>query len=85
MSIEFEEQLEKLKEFAQLEGSEVGETCFKLINLWYSRTYLDESFVEHLKMEISQNLAWFEENCTIETREETTTSKYKELVCKYDY
>lgn len=76
--------VQELTKYAELEGSEWGDTACGLLHLWHMRTLLSEEFVVSLEKEIQ---SWFDEvkaNATIEEFTETTTHTYKELIWK-DY
>ena len=69
----------ELEKFADLEGSEWGETAHALINMWYGRTLLSKRLVSALEKEILTWLKDVKKNATIVEREETFTRKIKDL------
>jgi len=71
--------LEKLREYARLEGSEIGETCFVLLELWQKRGYLHTIPSAILEAEIMAQLNNFKVHCRIVTNEKTEVRKYQEL------
>lgn len=70
--------INELVEYATLEGSEIGETCVHLMNLWNMRTYLSNDLQELLDKEIRWNLDNFKKNYEILKETKTYTSKYLE-------
>lgn len=74
--------IEELTAYAELDGTELGETFIALINLWNTRTYLSEKLVKALEKEIKANLADVKENAEIIETEETFTRKVSYLEWK---
>jgi len=65
---------QQLSEYADLEGSELGEVCAGLIQLTYYTSYLDNEFVKALRKEVEDNLTSFKEGSKIVTEEVTRTA-----------
>lgn len=83
---EVEEIIEKLQEYIDLDGTELGGGASSLIELYESyMDYLSPEFVKALKLELKDQLNNFEENCKIVEREieKKEIRKVKELVWKY--
>lgn len=72
--------IDKLYEYASIEGSEIGELCHDLLGiLQYKDYFMTKKIAKALEDEIKAQLANFEEHSTIEEREKTNVSKYKYL------
>lgn len=69
----------ELTEYADLDGTEWGETASALLRLWQMRTLLSEEFLSALEKEIREWLEHVKENTTITEHEQTHTYKVKEL------
>jgi hypothetical protein len=74
-----EDEYNKLKEYAELEGSELEEAVNLLMSLHNYEDYIGEEFFKHLKIELKRQLNYFKNNSKIVEREYTTINKYKEL------
>jgi hypothetical protein len=70
----------ELQEYANIEGSELGEACWALIGLFGYRDYISDECAEIIKNEILKQLKNFKENSEIIEEEETHTTKYQKLV-----
>lgn len=68
---------EKLMEYANLEGSEIGEACRLLCDLAGYTDYIGDDLAEHLEKEIEFQLLHFQVNSKIV--EKTVKHSYKEL------
>lgn len=69
----------KLQNYAQLEGTELGEACSLLCRLYNYSPYLGESFNKSLLDEIRGQLHNFVAHSKIVTRVETTKLNIQEL------
>lgn len=69
----------QLEEYAELEGSEIGESCMYLISLYRRRDYLSNHFINAVELEIDYQLDNFKENCRVVERESTHKYIIKEL------
>lgn len=69
----------QLKEYAELEGSEVGEVCNLLLQITSYRSYVSDEFIESLEKEMKAQLKNFKDNCKIITRKVKSTQTIKEL------
>lgn len=70
----------KLLDFAEIEGSELGEYCNFLCELHHYYYMFDKTeFEKELEKEIKKQLKYFEDNFKIVEREETYTRKFIEL------
>ena len=79
-SEEFDNMVEELVKYAELEGSEIGELCLLLYDISrYFPYILSESFEEEIKKEVKNQLQNFKDNCTIVDKFEEVTEKWKEL------
>jgi len=70
---------DELKEYAELDGTELGEVCDSLIQLTHFGDYISEEFMESLETEIISQLENFKLNTTISKRVVTTQCVVKEL------
>ena len=75
---------DRLTEYTEIEGSEVGELCELLIKLSEYQIYMSIEFQSALLEELKLKYANFNENSTIVKREVTTTSTITELEWKVD-
>jgi len=75
-----ENKIQELKNYLDLEESEVGEACGLLCDL-HDRylDYVDKKFIMALQKEILDQLKNFKENTKIIERTETTKTTIKEL------
>lgn len=79
-SKDFDKLVEELQEYARLEGSEIGEVCGLLCEIYqYYPSYMSEAFKAALKTEIKENLENFKEHCKIVEKLEEVTERWKEL------
>ena len=62
----------ELKEYSDLEGSEIGEICNLLINIAKYHSYTSDPFREALIIELQNQLQNFKENSTISEIEIST-------------
>lgn len=69
----------KLKEYSELEGSELGEICNLLLEVRVYRDYISNEFKEALDKELKAQLKNFKDNCRIVTKKVQTTQTVKEL------
>lgn len=74
------EEAHKLREYAELEGSELGEVCIRLYALQQYSSHLSDELLFILAKEIKEQLEWFEENTKIVEETETYTRNIKKLV-----
>jgi len=72
--------IDELQTYADLEGSELGETCQQLINLWNMESYISSDLAEQLEKEIRWHLGNFK-SC-YEIIEETRQYAVKSLEYK---
>jgi hypothetical protein len=68
-----------LEEYAELEGSELGEFINALIRLSRYTDFMDAGFRASLEAEMQNNLDWLKDNTVIETVEKTVPYSFKEL------
>jgi hypothetical protein len=68
-----------LREYATLEGSEIGEYCNLLLAISEYRSMQSDSFSKALVEEMEEQLKNFQENCEIVEKEVTSTHLVKEL------
>lgn len=75
---------DELCEYADLEGTELGEYCQVLLHLRNFNTDhgMGEKLDEHLALEITRLLLWFKSSCEIKTVKTTRTFENKELIFK---
>lgn len=71
--MELSEKAAKLRVYAELKGTEIGELCDSLISVAYSVDYASEEFKIALDKEITLQLENFQENSTIVQVERTHT------------
>lgn len=77
---EMQEIKEKLIDFAELEGTELGEYCVALCELHHYYYMMEKNILfENLEKEIIKQVKYFEDNFKVVKREETYTRKYIEL------
>ncbi len=69
----------ELRGYAELEGTELGETCRELITLAEYSSSLSSEFLISLKRELERYLDFFKEHCEIVTKTVTVTDEIKEL------
>ncbi len=69
----------KLAKYAEIEGSEIGETCSTLISLVRCCDYVTPEFYTALCKEMKVQLDNFKEHSRIVEREEVKTYRIKEL------
>jgi len=75
-----EEKIEKLREYADLDGTEVGEVCHFICDaLHYSDYISNENLVKELENEIDDKLSFFKETFDIVTFTETYEREYTRL------
>lgn len=71
--------MEKLQEYAELEGSELGSGCLALLDMAEKAHYVSDGFSKIVNTEIKMQLEYFEEHCRIveevEIKEVTITHK----------
>ena len=71
--------IEELKKYAKLEGSEYGEALRDLCSLANYANYLSEDFEKAVKKEIKNQIKYFKKNTKIVTNTRTETYEYEEL------
>lgn len=64
-----------LQIYAELEGTEIGETCMALITISHFTDYVSEEFAQALLTEIEEHLSTFQQDARIVEHEETITRK----------
>lgn len=69
----------QLEEYAQLEGTEIGESCLLLTQLVSYEPYLSDEFVAALTKEMTSQLENFKENTTIVDDVEKIERPFKRL------
>jgi len=75
-----EEKIKKLREYADLDGTEVEEVCnFICDALHYSDYISNENLIKELENEIDEKLLFFKETFDIVTSTETYTREYTRL------
>ncbi len=72
-------QVEELREFGGLDGSEWGEMALSLCSLYGFRDYLNEKFVNELEGEILSQLEAVKENAQVVETIETFSRTVKSL------
>jgi len=77
------EEYNELKEYAELEGSELGESINSLLSMYNDEDYIGKEFFKHLKVELKRQLNYFRNNSEIVEREYTFINKCKELNWTY--
>ncbi len=73
---------EALEEYAELEGSELGETLTALIRLSRHESHINKPLAVALQIEMQDQLDWLKDNCTIE-EEIVQPSTYKKRVLRF--
>jgi hypothetical protein len=73
---------QQLVEYANLDGSELGEACSILIQMWDYRDYISNEFKEALEKELKTQVKNFKDNCKIVTKKVKLTQVVKELEWK---
>ena len=76
---EMYEVTEKLKEYTEVEGTELGETCEALISLWECSSCVSDEFCAALEKELKAQLKNFVDNSKIITTEITVNKKVNRL------
>ena len=79
---EMKELAEKLRKYAIIEGTEIGEVCGDLINCAQNISYYSDEFEEALYKEMQEQLENFKTKCVIVDRVRVSEIKYKELEWK---
>jgi hypothetical protein len=69
----------QLKEYVELEGSELGEVGHLMLEIFNYTSYISEEFHDALVKEMRAQLKNFKDNCRIVTREIPCTQTVKEL------
>ena len=69
----------KLRDYADLEGSELGESINILIALLNYEPYLSNYVIRAIEAELIYQYEWFEENTAIVEHTNTITNHYYEL------
>lgn len=77
---DFEDTVNDLYSYGNMEDNEWGDTATQLCQLWYSRSTLSDEFIQSLANEIQEFLTYVQENATIksETKTYTRTEEYLE-------
>ena len=81
---DIEKELEELQEYADMEGSELGEVWNLLISIARYPDYISEKFSENLVEEILFHLDEIKKIFKVVEKKETYTRTYLELVDKRD-
>ena len=76
------EKIEELQEYADLDGSEVGEGLWSLIDMNSVKHYLNKEFKEAVDREIDLQLKWFRDNTVIKSKTEIIENEKKWLEFK---
>ena len=76
---ECRELYDDLQEYAQIEGTELGETCEILLQLHGCKDYVSKEFYESLIKEIKDQLDNFRSYFKIVEKTETNIITYREL------
>ena len=71
--------IDELQKYADLEGSELGEACQHLINLWNMESYISCDLAEMLEKEIRWHLVSFKTSFEIKEETREYTVKYLEF------
>ena len=74
------DKIEELREYAKIEGSELGEALELLCEIDNLKDYLSSAFGKAIEKEIDYELNFMKNNTKIIVREYTQTNEYKELV-----
>ena len=74
-----EKEIKELEEYANMEGTEIGELCHVLIRMANYRDYMSDEFRLALEKEIKSQLNMFKGSTQIVEKVETFTQKFKEL------
>jgi len=74
------DKIEELREYAKIEGSELGEALELLCEIDNLKDYLSSAFGKAIEKEINYELNFMKNNTKIVVREYTQTNEYKELV-----
>jgi hypothetical protein len=77
-----QEMSEELREFAALEGCELGECVSILLALTKYPSYISDVLKDALATEVSRIYRHFQEHAEIVTTEETVTRTFRELLWK---
>lgn len=80
-----QEKADKLKEYAELEGTELGEYLLALISLAKHINMASDSLEIALEHEIDLSLEYLSKSCKIIEIEETITRKFKQLEWEEDF
>jgi hypothetical protein len=73
------DKVEELREYAKIEGAELGEAFDMLCSLDNLKDYLSPEFGKAIEEEITNQLNYMKKNSRIIIREYTQTNKYEEL------
>lgn len=76
---DFDSMVEELREYAELEGSEIGEICLLLYDIYRYSPYMSESFRKAVEKEVKNQLQNFKDHCKIVDKSEVVTETWKEL------
>lgn len=74
-----EDDINELSEYARIEGSELGDYCNALIQLYSYRDIYSNPFGKALAKEIKSQLEHFKKHATIVKRSEVVTHEWMDL------
>lgn len=84
MNIDIEDVIEQLQVYTELEGTEVGDTAGRLIELYESSMdYISPKFLECLERELRDFLENFQQNYEIVEEDYTPPPSYKRKTLNY--
>lgn len=72
-------EVRNLQDYADLDGTELGEYCQALIELQRFEYMMPKELVKKLRLEIESRLYWYRDNSRIITREETMARNVRSL------
>ena len=72
-------EIAKLTEYAELDGTEVGEMLGLLITIHQFESDMGDKFFKALEVEMQEQLHWFKTHTKIVQRDVTEIHKYREL------
>lgn len=70
--------LEKIQEFAEIEGTELGEALHAILRLQNAHGYVSDEFHEAVERELEKTYKWIKDYVRIFETEETYTIKFKD-------
>jgi len=83
MNSELEETVDELREYANMEETEVGEVCKFLLAVLEYESYVDEEFYNALIKEIKEQLQNFKENSVVVVEERTRKETIRYIEWKF--